>query len=76
MFILISVRVVTLIVSEHILIIRRVLFTPTEEELLDIRERFSEEGSAGHLYIPENFVLTASSYVESTPVDYSAGAQE
>ena len=51
----------------------RLQFTPTEEELLDIQERFSEEGSKSHLYIPENFVATGTSYVANSPVNYSAG---
>ena len=51
----------------------RTSFTPTEEELLDIQQRFSEEGSDSHLYIPENFTVTVPAHVDSEQVDYKAG---
>lgn len=51
----------------------RMSFTPTEEELLEVQQRFSEEGEDSHLYVPDNFAVTIPAYVDSEQVDYKAG---
>ena len=51
-------------------------FTPTEEELRDVEERFQVEGCGQRLVIPENFAPTVPPYKEGDPVDHGAREQE
>ena len=51
----------------------RLAFTPTEEELIDVEQRFAVEGCGKRLVIPENFSRTLSPYSEGTSVDHNAG---
>lgn len=48
-------------------------FTPTAKELEEVKRRFLVKGSEEFLVIPENFVRTASSFVDGSRTDFYAG---
>lgn len=54
----------------------RLDFTPTAEELEEVERRFAVEGFGKCLVLPDNFVQSATPFVEGYITDFNAGVHK